>query len=556
MSTVLAQRRYLTNFEYQRLPHLYTDVLVIGAGVAGLRAAIAAGENCDVLVLAKGELTESATTYAQGGIAAATSPADSPERHAQDTLEVGCELAHADVVRNAVRAGPQCVRELRAWGARFDAEGETIAAGLEGGHSVARILHADGDATGREIARVLLERTRPMPRVRLFENCFAIDVLTLDGRAVGAVTWHPRHGHQIFWATTTILASGGAGRVFRETTNPTVATGDGLAMAFRAGAVLRDMEMIQFHPTTLYIAGAARELITEAVRGEGAYLVNRAGQRFMSRYHPAGELAPRDVVSRAITAEMRHERSACAYLDLRHFPPGRFAQRFPHIAQLCREFDLDPEADLIPVRPSAHYTVGGVVTDPTTHTSVPGLLACGEVASTGLHGANRLASNSLLEGLVFGQLAGELAAERATQAPPAADADRSRAISHLLPRSPRTALDLPDVVNSLRSVMSRNVAVERSGDRLSETLEILRFWSRYVMDKVFDEPAAWETQNLLTVALCIATGAATRCESRGVHYRTEFPEPVDAWRCHIDLRRDEAGIQVGTAPVPVPGSAA
>lgn len=541
MSTAIGRRRYLTNFEVHRLPHLFTDTLVIGAGIAGLRAAIVAADAGDVLVIAKESVDVSSSNLAQGGIAAATDAADSPRFHAEDTIATAGEIGDERIIHRAVREAPEHVRELIEWGARFDRVGDHLAAVREGGHRTARVLHADGDATGREIVRTLLERARRSSRIRIFEHCFAIDLLTGDGRALGVVTYHPKYGHQMFWATTTILASGGVGRVYRETTNPPVATGDGLAMAFRAGATLRDLEMIQFHPTTLYVAGAARALISEAVRGEGAYLVNRDGGRFMHGYDPRGELAPRDVVSRAITAEMKRNASPCVYLDVRHFAPGRFASRFPGLTKLCLDFDIHPEQDLIPVRPSAHYCVGGVLADEQTQTDVPGLLACGEVASSGLHGANRLASNSLLEGLVFGKAAGQVAARRAEAT---ARRNHAPALSHLLPQSPRTTLDLEDVLHSLQSVMSRNVAIERSGDRLRETIEIIEFWGRYVMDKVFDEPRAWETQNLLTVAYGIAVSAAARCESRGVHYRSDFPNTDPAWRCHIDLRRVDDAIQL------------
>jgi len=546
MSIAIGTRRYLTNFEPHRLPHLFTDTLVLGSGLAGLVAALEAAEAGDVLLVTKDAVDQSATAYAQGGIAAAVVPGDSPDRHAADTLAVACGLADEQVVREVTREAPEAIRRLTEWGVRFDTEGPDLAVGREGGHGAARIIHAQGDAIGREMVRALLARVRARPAVRVFEHCFAIDVLTADGQAVGAVTYHPKYGHQMFWATTTILATGGVGCIFRETTNPAVATGDGLALAFRAGAALRDLEMVQFHPTTLYVAGAARALISEAVRGEGGYLVNRSGRRFMLNYDPRAELAPRDVVSRAITAEMKREEAACVYLDVRHFPPGRFAQRFPTIAQLCAAVDINPERDLIPVRPSAHYLVGGVVTDGHGQTSVPGLLACGEVACSGLHGANRLASNSLLEGIVLGRRAGRLAALRASRND---RIDRPLKISHILPPSPRTQLDLTDVLNSLRSIMWRNVGVERTADRLRETLEIIEFWARYTMDKLFDEPRAWEIQNMLTVALCMATAAATRCESRGVHYRTDFPQPDPQWCCHIDLTRCDSGIQVSTTAV-------
>lgn len=545
MSTAIGRRRYLTNFDVNRLPHLFTDVLVVGSGIAGLRAAIAAAEHADVLLVTKDKVEQSATWHAQGGIAVATAPADSCERHAHDTLAVAGGLAHEQIVQEVVSEAPGQIDELRRWGACFDRTGQALALGREGAHTAARVIHANGDATGREIVRVLLKQARASPRIRIFEECFVIDLLTHGGQAVGVVTFHPKYGHQMFWAATTVLATGGVGRVYRETTNPAVATGDGLGLAFRAGAVLRDLELIQFHPTTLYVAGAARALISEAVRGEGAYLVHRDGRRFMHEYDQRGELAPRDIVCRAISTEMKHEGMPNVYLDLRHLPPGMFADRFPTIHGLCRDFDLDPEHDLIPVRPSAHYAIGGVLTDARSRTTIPGLLACGEVACTGLHGANRLASNSLLEGLVFGKRAGQLAADRAATT---RRIDHPPMLSHLLPQSPRTPLDVADVLHSLQSVMSRNVAVERSADRLRETVEIIEFWSRYVMDKVFDTPGEWETQNVLTVAMCVATAAAARCESRGVHYRSDFPQPDEKnWRCHIDLRRADHGIQLSTA---------
>ena len=544
MSSVVGARRYLTNFDVHRLPHLFTDVIVIGSGVAGLRAALAAAESADVLLVTKDGATNSATSYAQGGVAVVTAADDSFEKHIHDTMSVGSGLSDETIVNQVVRQAPAQIKELIEWGGRFDRKGDELDCGREGGHSAKRVIHANGDATGREIVRVLLDQVSAHPRIRVFEHCFAIDLLTHDGAVVGVVTFHEKHGHQMFWAGATIIASGGVGRVFRETTNPEVCTGDGLAMAFRAGAALHDLELVQFHPTTLYVAGAGRALISEAVRGEGAHLVHRDGRRFMQEYAERGELAPRDIVSRAISAEMKKENVANVFLDVRHFPTGEFARRFPTIDALCRDFDIEPERDLIPVRPSAHYTIGGVVSDADGQTNLPGLFACGEVASTGLHGANRLASNSLLEGMVFGKRAGAAAARRCADVE---SKDHPPTLSHLLPQSPRTSLDVADVLHSLQSVMSRNVGINRSGDRLSETIEIIQFWSRYVMDKVFDSPREWETQNLLTVALCVTTAAAARCESRGVHFRTDYPKRDDEhWRVHVSLRRADHGIQLST----------
>ena len=341
------------------------------------------------------------------------------------------------------------------------------------------------------------------------------------------------HGPQIIWAINTILATGGAGRLYRETTNPAVATGDGLAMAYRAGAVLRDLEFIQFHPTTLYIAGASRALITEALRGEGAILLDNQGVAFMKDYHKAAELAPRDIVSRAILAQMLKTESTHVHLDVRHFKKELFSKRFPLISELCESFDIDIAKDLIPVRPSAHYMIGGVKTDTSAKTSVENLYACGEVASTGLHGANRLGSNSLLEGLVFGKTAGQCAIQDTKGA--AAHIQHSK-IKYQIAHSNRTRLDASDVRNSLRALMWRNVGITRKAQPLIEAQEIIRFWQRYVMDKTFESPQGWECQNMLTVALLMAQSAEKRHESRGVHYRGDFSKKDDKhFKNHIEI---------------------
>ncbi|MFQ6048275.1 MAG: L-aspartate oxidase [Phycisphaerae bacterium] len=546
MTSPYESRRYLTNFDARLVPHIFTDVLVIGSGVAGLRAAIEASQYGQVLVVTKAGLEDSNTSHAQGGIAVAMNADDRAESHIADTLRVGCGLCDQAVVELVVREGPKRIEELLQWGAAFDRQAGRLVFGREGGHSTNRVIHARGDATGRELATTLIRKLGQQPTIRVFENCFAIDLVTIDGRCAGAITYHHKYGHQLFWARQTILACGGIGRLYRETTNPRVATADGHAMGYRAGAVLKDMEMVQFHPTTLYVAGASRALISEAVRGEGAYLVDRDGQRFMDQYHPDGELAPRDVVSRAIVQQMARTGATHVYLDVRHLGRERFARRFPQICQLCSEFDIDVGKDLIPVRPSAHYMIGGLATDERACTSVPDLLACGEVACTGLHGANRLASNSLLEGLVFGRIAGQTAGEALSRA-------RGRLqhadVRSSIEPSARTALDLNDVCNSLRSVIWRNVGIERIGQRLAETNDIVQFWGRYVMDKVFDDRFGWEVQNMLTVGRLIAAAAQTRAESRGVHYRSDYPQPNDRqWRCHVALQRQDAALSQVLVP--------
>jgi len=518
-------RRYLTNIDTVSTHQLFTDVLVIGAGIAGLRAAIQAGQYCNVLLLCKGSLAESNTFDAQGGIASVLDKDDSFESHITDTLRTGCGLNDKDVVSLVVHQGPDLIRQLLEWGTEFDKVANQIDVTLEGGHSHARIAHAHGDSTGRVIAETLIKKVKENPRIKIIENFYTIDLITDDtSQCIGAVGQNSRTGRQIIWAANTILATGGAGRLYRETTNPEVATADGIAMAYRAGAILRDMEFMQFHPTTLYVAGASRALITETLRGEGATLLDCNGYQFMKDYHKAVELAPRDIVSRAILSQMLKTNSTHVYLDIRHFDKEHFAKRFPVISELCESFDIDVSKDLIPVRPSAHYMVGGVKTDISGRTNIKNLYACGEVASTGLHGANRLGSNSLLEGLVFGKIVGEVTAKNSQIT---TSGHKHPLIQYEIPTSDRSRLDTTDVRNSLRALMWRNVGITRRAQPLAEAQEIIRFWQRYVMDKVFDSPDGWQCQNMLTVSLLMAQAAETRKESRGVHYRDDFPETDD-----------------------------
>lgn len=533
MSSLFDTRRYLTNFDSSRTGNILTDVLVIGSGVAGARAALGAADDVLVTLMTKSSFDDSATRHAQGGIAAALGGSDSPEKHFEDTVRVGCHLNSTEAVRTLVADGPECIQELIGWGIALDRDGAELALTREGGHSLNRIVHAQGDQTGRALVETLQRRVRQTENIRVFEHCFLLDLLTVDGVCVGAVAFHQRHGHQIIWAKQTILATGGCGQLWRETTNPAVATGDGLAAAFRAGATLRDMEMMQFHPTTLYVAGAGRALISEAVRGEGGYLVDRAGDRFMNDFHPDGELAPRDIVSRAIHRHLATTQSNCVYLDVRHM--NGFEKRFPLIARLCADFEIDVSRDLIPVRPSAHYMIGGVETALDGSSGVDGLLCCGEASCTGVHGANRMASNSLLEGLVFGKIAGKTASQRAGDS---SHAGRLHRVANRVPASKRTPLDLSDIRNSLRSVMWRNAGIVRSPDRLLETCDILSFWGHYTLDKTLDEVPGWELQNQLTVARIIAMCALERTESIGVHYRVDAPETLRGQQYHVIATHD------------------
>jgi L-aspartate oxidase len=528
---VPAKRRYLVRFDPKRIPHAFADVLIIGGGIAGIRAALAVDPKLGVIVVTKDRLLQSNSAYAQGGIAGVFDPLDNFGSHAADTIAAGKGLCDKPIVDMVVHEAPERIRELIAYGAHFDTHDGEIALTLEGGHSHRRIVHALGDATGQEVMRAMADLVRSRPNVLIWESTFTIDLLTHEGSCRGALVWNPSHGKTFVWAKQTILATGGAGRLYRETTNPEIATADGHAIAFRAGAELRDMELVQFHPTVLYIAGSARHLISEAARGEGAYLRDVTGYRFMGDYDQAMELAPRDVVSRAIATRMAKTRHPCVYLDLSHLPARVVDERFPHIRKVCAEFGLDFSRDLIPVRPGAHYMIGGLTIDEEGRSTLPGLWAAGEVTSSGLHGANRLASNSLLEGLVFGLRAGRGASRLAAK-----EADTFTAIplkSDWPERPQDDGLDLEDVRNSLTSLMARNVGIERDADGLKSAAEQVSFWDRYVSDREFADPRGWELQNMLLVSKLVITSAAARKESRGVHFRSDFPETDPKQNEHI-----------------------
>lgn len=526
--------RYLCAFHPKRVPHYFADILIIGGGIAGLRAAIEIGEDQSVVVATKDRMDHSSSRYAQGGIAGVLDPGDHFESHIQDTLEAGGNLCHPEIVEMVVREAPERIRELIEWGTQFDERAGELLLGREGGHSHHRIVHALGDATGKEVMRAVLHWTERFPNIQLWRQAFTVDLIVAEGQCRGAIIWNPHHGKMIVWAKQTILCTGGAGQIYRESTNPVVATGDGMAVAYRAGAELRDMEFMQFHPTVLYIAGSSRSLITEAMRGEGAHLVDATGYRFMQDYDPRGELAPRDIVAQSIVTQMEKTRHPNVYLDVSHMPSDKILARFPGIAATCKQFGIDITVDRIPVRPGAHYMIGGISVDAEGRTTVPGLWAAGEVTSSGLHGANRLASNSLLEGLVFGAHAGRGASEGARRI-----ADDYRVLPMEYPAvDPATEpLDLADIRNSLTSLMWRSAGVRREGLGLAAARDAIETWSRYVLPQQFNSPEGWELQNMLMVAGLMIHAALRREESRGVHLRTDFPATDDEhWKHHLVWR--------------------
>ena len=521
-------QRYLVRFGPKEIQHLFTDILIIGGGIAGLRAALEAPRDMKVLVVTKDKVQLSNSSWAQGGIAAVRTADDSFTNHVEDTLIAGAGLCDRHVAEQVIHEAPGQIDDLIRYGAKFDEE-----MGREGGHSHHRIVHALGDATGFEVMRAIIEQVRKAPHVTLWDRTFTVDLMTYEGSCVGALVVRPRRDKLLIWAKQTILAAGGLGMVYRETTNPPVATGDGMAAAYRAGVELRDMEFMQFHPTLLYVAGSARHLISEAVRGAGAYLRDKEGRRFMVDEDPRAELATRDVVARAIVRTMEETQHPNVYLDLSHLEDQdiNVHKCFPNIAKVCAEFGLDIATDLIPVRPGAHYMVGGVTTNLQGQTTLPGLWAAGEVTSTGLHGANRLASNSLLEGLVFGTFAGRGAAESARRMPdrfvvPPLKADFQPDNSGIL--------DVTDLTNALRSLMVRQMGILRDHKGLLEAEKTVAFWCRYVLRREFQTRAGWELQNMLTSARLMIWSALQRAESRGVHYRSDYPERDDAhWVRHV-----------------------
>jgi L-aspartate oxidase len=527
------------------------DVVVVGSGIAGLSAALHLAGTGSVLVGTEEQLSAGSTRWAQGGIAAALGPGDSPQQHLQDTLVAGAGLCDEESVRTLVTEGPGSVRELIALGTHFD---QTPAGELsltrEGGHLRNRIAHAGGDATGAEIQRALVAAVHAAPGIELIEHALVLDLIPGAAGGVAGVTLHvmgegERDGVGAVLCRAVVLASGGLGQVFSATTNPGVATGDGMALALRAGAVLRDLEFVQFHPTVMWLGADAKgqqPLVSEAVRGEGGFLVDDTGARFMQGVHPLADLAPRDVVAKAIMRRMREGGAEHVWLDARHLGPAGWEHRFPTVLAACRRHGVDPVTDLIPVAPACHYASGGVATDLDGAASVPGLFACGEVACSGVHGANRLASNSLLEGLVFAR---RIAARLLDGLPPRQEPTEDRRAAGLAPGAAR---------QRIQDLMTQGAGVLRSAAGLSRAARELEAISRHPGPRA--DVAAWETTNLLTVGTALVAAAGWREETRGSHWREDFPERDDAdWSGHLDLRLVDGAANLAYRAVDAAGAA-
>jgi L-aspartate oxidase len=527
------------------------DVVIVGSGIAGLTAALRLRGQVDkILVVTKTVLNAGSTQWAQGGIAAALGPGDTPEQHEADTLVAGAGACDRDAVRVLVNEGPEAVRELIALGTNFDhtADGE-LSLTREGGHHRDRIAHAGGDATGAEIQRALIAAIEAAPDIEVIQHALAVDLLLgpdeTGTTGIAGLTLHvigegERDGVGAVHCRAVVLASGGLGQVFSQTTNPSVATGDGMAIALRAGATLRDLEFVQFHPTVMYLGPDSRgqqPLISEAVRGEGAFLVDDEGNRIMQGVHELADLAPRDVVAKTIMKRMLETGRPHMWLDARHLGAQFWERRFPTILATARSYGIDPVTELIPVAPACHYASGGVRTDLYGRTGIPGLYATGEVACSGVHGANRLASNSLLEGLVFSRRIAEvLPAELGAWRDPAADR--------------RTAgLVAGDIRRELQETMTARAGVLRSATGLAEGAAVLDKLAGHAAETV--DQASWEDTNLLTISAALAGAAALREETRGSHWRDDFPERDDAdWAGHFDVTMDDGATTVAFVAAP------
>ena len=524
------------------------DYIIIGSGIAGLNTALLAAEHGRVLVITKERIDDCNSRYAQGGIAAAIGPGDSATLHERDTLEAGAGLCDPDAVGVLTSQGPDSIAGLIQWGVPFDTIHGQIALGREGAHSMPRILHAGGDATGQHIEETLADRVQASERITVLEYTHAVGICVDDGKVTGvevldggggdeiATAQAPRNDshRRIIRGDVVVVSTGGAGRLYRYTTNPEVATGDGVALAYLAGAEVMDMEFYQFHPTALWLEGAPTFLLSEAMRGEGAILRNADGEPFMASYHPMADLAPRDVVSRAIAAEMERAGGRPAMLDISHLPAATVSSRFPTIYGECRRYGLDITREPIPVAPAAHYMMGGVRIDTWGRTNIEGLYACGEAACAAVHGANRLASNSLLDTLVFSRRLVEATLGNAPEYVGSDDDDGNLRID-LTERAMVCATVPERGKENLQDLMWRNVGIARNGTRLLLTARILNLWQRqfYAGGPQPETAEEFELRNMLVVARLMVEAALQRRESRGAHYREDFPEASEEWRRHI-----------------------
>ena len=512
----------------------YCDYIVVGSGIAGLYIALLAIERGSVLILTKGNIDDCNTRYAQGGIAVAMGKDDSPELHFEDTISAGAGLSDAESVRILTDEAADCIADLIKFGVPFDTLDGEITLTREAAHSISRVMHAGGDATGEHIEVTLSRQVRSTP-VKVLENCLASEILVRNGRIIGVKALDCRTGSvEEYHCQYLILATGGAGKLFKYTTNSDVVTGDGIALAFEAGAEISDIEFFQFHPTVLRLPGVAPFLISEAVRGEGGILRNVEGHRFMPDYTTEAELATRDIVARSIVYEMNKTHSDRVFLDVTHLPSRLITTRFPHIYRFCRDHGLDIAKGLIPVAPAAHYLMGGVKVNNWGETNISGLFAVGETACTGVHGANRLASNSLLESVVFSK---RVVQRTETTNPPRHHEVRNiKAISYRLPDrkalSKALSLNLPN----LQSLMWDKVGIIRSGESLEEAVDIFTTWES-LLPQPSDRPS-YELNNLVLCTRLVTEAALLRKESRGAHFRTDFPQTSPEWQRHIVFKKN------------------
>jgi len=504
------------------------DYIIVGSGIAGLYTALLAQEQGSVLIITKGSIDDCNTKYAQGGIAAAIGKNDSPELHFQDTIAAGGGLCNEEAVRILVDEAPERITDLVNFGIPFDTVNGEIALTIEAAHSVSRILHAGGDATGEHIEVTLSKKVRAS-KIQVLEDCLATEILAEKKVVNGIKALDCRTGSiEAFGCRYLILATGGAGQLYKFNTNSDIATGDGIALAFNAGAEINDMEFFQFHPTALHLPGVTPFLISEAVRGEGGVLRNVEGCRFMPDYAPEGDLAPRDIVARSILYEMEKTGSDRVFIDVRHLSPRVITTRFPHIYRFCLDHGLDITRDLVPVAPAAHYMMGGIRVNSWGETNITGLFATGETACTGVHGANRLASNSILEVLVFSkrimEKAGEMTESRVTTANKEAKVHRS-----LSQRQPPEAMLAPSL-SALQHLLSNNVGIMRNKESLTEAADTLAAWQKTVPQPT-DRPSS-ELNNLVLTGRLVTEAALLREESRGAHFRSDFPRSLPQWQCH------------------------